>query len=477
MPPSQKSPAMSRRLLVKLSLGAIVAGALALALGCSSKPAKATEKPVPVPPAVVVAPPAPQLPPEKLPPVMLGIDVLEADGFKAIAGKKIALLTHPAGVNRRGESTLNVLRRAPQSKLVALFAPEHGFEGQLKASANFGDSTHIPTGLPVYSLHGANRKPTAKQLQGLDAFVIDLQDIGSRSYTFSVVMRYAMAACFQYGVEVIVLDRPNPLGGLKVDGPPLDPKNWSGVGAYPHMHYVHGLTIGEIALMLKHGSPAITALAASSPLAIPEAARAKGKLTVIPMRGWTRNMRWPDTGLRWIPTSPLVASYEAVVGYAMVGLGCEQTAWRSGIGREFPFRGISYPKKSPDEIIAAMSAYKIPGIRFVKREGVNAEGKPVPGVYVEVSDWDAWNPTELSLYMHKQAARWERLNPFAGMPAGDVRAFKIHVGSNAWFAELQRAGGRIDVPMFLKDWSARASIYREQTRKFRLYPWNDAPGK
>jgi uncharacterized protein YbbC (DUF1343 family) len=322
----------------------------------------------------------------------------------------------------------------------------------------------------VYSLHGANRKPTAKQLQGLDALVIDLQDIGVRSYTFNVVMRYAMDVCFQYGVEVIVLDRPNPLGGLKVDGPPLDIDNLSGVGAYPRMPYVHGLTIGEIARLAKGGSQTISGMASDK-------LREKGKLTVIPMRGWTRNMRWPDTGLRWIPTSPLVASYEAVVGYAMVGLGCEQTAWRSGIGREFPFRGISYPKKSPDEIIAAMSAYKIPGIRFVKREGINAEGKPVPGVYVEVSDWDAWNPTELSFYMHKQAARWERLNPFAGMPSGDMRAFKIHVGSNAWFAELQRAGGRIDVAMFLKDWEARAAIYREQTRKFRLYPWNDAPGK
>jgi len=189
---------MSRQSLVKLFLGAAVAGSLALLAACSSKPPKAAAPAKPVAPAPA---PAPVLPPEKLPRVMLGIDVLEADGFKAIAGKKIGLLTHPAGVNRRGESTVNVLRRAPQSRLVALFAPEHGFDGQLKASANFGDSVHVPTGLPVYSLHGANRKPTAKQLQGIDALVIDLQDIGVRSYTFSVVMRYAMDACFQYGVE------------------------------------------------------------------------------------------------------------------------------------------------------------------------------------------------------------------------------------------------------------------------------------
>lgn len=460
---------MSRRLLVKLSLGAVAACAVALALGCSSKPAKATEKPVPVAAPVVLPPAPPAPPPEKLPGVMLGIDVLEAEGFKAIAGKKIALLTHPAGVNRRGESTVNVLRRAPQSKLIALFAPEHGFDGQIKAGDNFGDSVHTSTGLPVYSLHGKNRKPTPKQLQGLDALVIDLQDIGVRSYTFNVVMRHAMDACFQYGVEVIVLDRPNPLGGLKVDGPPLDPDNMSGVGAFPRMPYVHGLTIGEIARMAKDGSRAIAGME------LTDKQRAKGKLTVVPMRGWLRSMRWPDTGLRWVPTSPYIGTYESVIGYAMVGLGTQNTDWTWGIGRDFPFRGIGFPKKTPDEIIAAMNAYKIPGITFVKRPGIAADGKSITGVYVEVTDWDKWNPTELSFYMHKQAAKWARLNPFIGLTSEEERAFKIHVGSSAWLASLERDGARIDVPMFLKNWRERAAIYREQTRKFRLYPWGDTP--
>ncbi len=451
---------MLRRSPVKLFLGVVATSAFALMLGCagcSSKPAKVVEKPTPV------APPAPPAPPEKLPRVMLGIDVLEADGFKAIAGKKIGLLTHPAGVNRRGESTINVLRRAPGVKLVALFAPEHGFDGQLKASANFGDTIHTPSGLPIYSLHGANRKPTAKQLQGLDALVIDLQDIGVRSYTFSVVMRYAMDSCFQYGVDVIVLDRPNPLGGLKVDGPPLDPENMSGVGAYPRMPYVHGLTIGEIALMAKGGSQAISGMESDK-------LRAKGKLTVIPMRGWTRTMLWPETELKWVATSPMIQSFDAVIGYAMVGLGCEESGWSSGIGREFPFRGISFPKKTPDEIIAAMAAYKMSGLRLVKRAAPGADGKPVPGVYVEIADWDKWNPTELSFYMHKQAAKWSRLSPFVGLTKEEVRKFKIHVGSTRYLDVLQRDGARIDVTLFLKNWTERAAIYREQTKKFWLYP-------
>jgi uncharacterized protein YbbC (DUF1343 family) len=462
---------MSRRSLVKLSLGAAVLGALALALGCATKPAKAATPPATPPPAT--RPPAP---PEKLPRVMLGIDVLEAEGFKAVAGKKIGLLTHPAGVNRRGESTVDVLRRAPGVKLVALFAPEHGIDGTVKAGKTFNNSVDPRTGLPVYALYGEQgRDKTAAMLKGLDALVIDLQDIGSRSYTFIVIMRRAMEACFNHGVEVIVLDRPNPLGGLKVDGPPLDLGNWSGVGAYPRMPYVHGLTIGEIALLAKNGSVTIATLPASSGMALSEATRAKGKLTVIPMRGWTRNMRWPDTELKWVPTSPFVPTFEAAAGYAMVGLGTQNTEWK--FSKEFPFRSIGFPKKTPDEIIKAMEAYRIPGLGFVKLPGRDADGKPTTLVYVEVRDWDAWHPTELSFYMHKQAARWSRLNPFAALTTDEQRTFRIHVGSTDWLTALRRDGGRIDVAAFLKKWNDQATVYRELTKKFWLYPWADpAPG-
>ena len=450
---------------MKISLGAVAASVIALGLGCASKPVKAAEKP----PAPAVSP-APLPPPEKLPRVMLGIDVLEAEKFAALAGKKIGLLTHPAGVNRRGESTVDVLRRAPNAKLVALFGPEHGFDGLEKAGDNIADTVDQRTGLPVYSLYGKNNHPTKAQLKGLDALVIDLQDIGVRSYTFNVVMRYAMEACFQNGVEVIVLDRPNPLGGLKVDGPPLDPENMSGVGGYPHMPYVHGLTIGEIARMAKGGSHAI------SGMEITEKVREKGRLTVIPMRGWNRGMRWPDTELRWVPTSPNVPSFDAVIGYAMVGLGTDNpsfSGWTWGIGRDFPFRGIGFPKKTPDEIIAAMDAYKIPGITLVKQAGLDRTGKLITGVYVQVTDWESWHPTELSFYMHKQAARWTRLNPFATLTTNEAHTFRIHVGSSAWCTELSRAGGKVNVAPFLQNWQARDAIYLEETKKFWLYPGSE----
>ena len=450
------------RSLVKISLGTGAAGILGLALGCASKPVKAAEKPAP---PVVAARPVIVLPPAPPPPkVMLGIDVLEADHFAAIAGKKIGLLSHPAGVNHRGESTVDVLRRAPTARLVALFAPEHGFEGVIKAGDNFKNTMDPRTGLPIYALYGQGLEKAKSMVKGLDALVIDLQDIGVRSYTFSVIMRYAMDACFENGVEVIVLDRPNPLGGLKVDGPPLDPENMSGVGQYPRMPYVHGLTMGEIALMTKNGSVAVAAMA------VPERVRQKGKLTVIPMRGWTRSMRWPDTELKWVPTSPNIPTFDAVIGYAMVGLGSRpMTDWAWGIGKDFPFRGIGFPKKTPDEIIKAMEAYKIPGVRFVKQAGTGSDGKPLVGVYVQVTDWEAWHPTELSFYMQKQAALWSRLNPFSVLTTAEQRTFRIHVGSTAWFAALSREGGRVNVPSFLQNWTDRDKIYQDETRKYWLY--------
>jgi len=410
---------------------------------------------------VVPAPvPKPEPPPENLPPVMLGIDVLEADGFKAIAGKKIGLLTHAAGVNRRGESTISVLRRAPQSKLVCLFAPENGLEGATKSATKFDDFIHGPTGLPVYSLYGKNKRPTKEQLKNLDAVLVDLQDVGSRSYTFISWMRYTMEACFENGVEVIILDRPNPLGGLKVDGPPLDVEWMSDVGAF-RVPYVHGLTMGELATMAKQ-APRV--------LAVTEKVRAKGKLTVIPMRGWNRAMRWPETGLKWVTTSPMVQTWEAAVGYAMVGLGCQNSGWSSGIGKDHAFRGINYPKKTPDEIIKALDAYAIPGIKLVKRPGVTRDGKPTVGVYVEISDWDAWRPTELSFYMQKQAAKWAPMNPFAVLTSAEQRTFQIHVGSTAWYDALKRDGGKVDVAPFIKNWRECAVTYQLAAKKYWLYP-------
>ena len=443
---------------------------LAAFAGCSSSGARTPPPARPGAPVAAAAPaaaaprpaaPAPPAPPATIFPVMLGIDVLEREGFAAVRGKRIGLLTHAAGVDRRGISTVEVLQRAPGVRLAALFAPEHGLYGLEDAGRNLADSIDRRTGLPVYSLYGRTRKPTRQMLRGLDALVIDLQDIGVRSYTFVSALRYAMEACFENNVEVIVLDRPNPLGGLKVGGPPLDPDLVSYVGAF-RVPYVHGLTIGELAR-----------LAASVPgvLAVPESVRLRGRLTIVPMRGWRRSMRWPDTGLPFVATSPYVQDFSSVVGYAMTGLGCEIGGFTWGVGRSYPFRGISYKGRTAEQLEQALRGLHLPGLNFMRVAAPgSAPGKPATGVYIEVTDWDAWRPTDLSFHLMRLACQWSPANPFAAAPADKASLFKKLVGSNAWWDAIRRDGARVDVARFLADWHNRALVYQQQSRRYWLYP-------
>ena len=439
----------------------LLAPLLALA-GCSStKPPAA--KPLFVPP-IATAAPTPSL--QGLFPVMLGIDVLEAEGFTAVKGKRIGLLTHPAGVNRRGVSTIDVLRRAPGVQLVALFAGEHGINGELPAGKNYDDYVDKRTGLPVRSLYDGktrNHAPTKAQLKDLDAVVVDLQDIGTRSYTFASAMKGVLAGCFEHGVEVIVLDRPNPLGGLKVDGPPLDAAQMSYVGSF-RVPYVHGLTIGELARMTKEAPEQ------PGPYSIPDAARVKGKLTVVPMRGWSRAMRWPETGLTWIATSQLIQDFEAVKGYPMTGLGCELGGFASGVGKQHAFRGLSHATIKSDVLEKELSALKLPGVQFRRISVPNAKtGQPGTGLYVEITDYDEWRPTELSFYLMKLACRLEPKNPFATAAAGPRSMFLHLVGSQAFFNDLVTKGARIDLETWLRTWREQAKIYQEQSKKYWLY--------
>jgi uncharacterized protein YbbC (DUF1343 family) len=448
-------PAATLFSLRLLAPALLAAGLLSLG-GCGAPPAKQV---TPAPPAPVAPPP----PPENLPRVMLGIDTLEADGFAAVKGKRIGLLTHPAGVNRRGVSTVEVLRRAPGVQLVALYAVEHGIYGDLPAEKPFGDFIDPRTGLKVYSLYKGNLvKPTAAQLKGIDAFVIDLQDIGTRSYTFSSAMKVAMEACFENGREVIILDRPNPLGGLKVDGPPLDAQWMSDVGRF-RVPYVHGLTMGELALMVKDAQP-------PGGLAISDAARARAKLTVIPLRGWTRAMRWTETGLTWVPTSGAIADFAAVQGYPMTGLGCLLDGFRHGVGKQYPFRGIHHLTVKPEVYERELRALNLPGVQF-RRVSVPSlkNGTPTTGLYIEIVDYDAWEPAALNFHLMKLACKLEPRNPYARATAAERRTFLVHVGSTAFFNDLVAKGKAINVDAWLKTWREQARIYQEQSRKFWLY--------
>lgn len=432
--------------------------AFALALVSCAAPVK-KPSPAETAPVVVVTPPPPPPAPEPFP-VMLGIDVLESQNFAAIAGKRVGLLSHAAATSRTGEPTWSVLHRARNATLVALFGAEHGFDGRQDASAIIPDGTHRPTGLPLYSLYGKTRRPTAAQLKTIDVLVVDLQDIGSRSYTFVSAMREAMEACFAAGVPVVVLDRPNPLGGRKVDGPPIDPEWRSYVGALP-VPYVHGLTIGELARL---------ALATPDALKLDDKARATARLTIVPMRGWKRSMRWPDTGLLWRATSFYISDFAAVEGYAMLGLGCQLGAWKHGVGRLHPFRGLYYPKRPADALARELAALQLPGIAFRKIELLNDKGKKVQGVFVDITDWNALRPTEISFYLMRFACAWGGGNPFRSATKPQMQGFNRHTGSTEFWNALVRDGASADVATFVAKWTAAAETFREHSRQFWLYP-------
>ncbi|MCH8475824.1 MAG: DUF1343 domain-containing protein [Opitutales bacterium] len=393
------------------------------------------------------------------PKVQLGIDVLVDNQFDLIRDKRVGLLTHPAGVDRHSRSTVEILYHASAVNLVALFGPEHGIYGDEAASVPVDDRIDHRTGLPVYSLYGRYRKPTPAMLRGLDVMVIDLQDVGVRSYTFVSAMRLTIEACFENGVEVVVLDRPNPLGGLKVDGPPLDREWRSYVGAY-HVPYVHGLTIGELARI---------SVSRRNWLEIPDEVRREGRLHVVRMRGWRRDMRWEDTGLEWIPTSPFVPTVEAAEGYAMTGLGAQIGGFQHGIGTQYPFRHIRFRGQPLEAVERELRRANIPGVQFRRTTARTSAGTPVEGFYVEISDWERFRPTELSFHMMRIACRLRGDNPFAAASANDRDLFNKHVGSTAWWDALVQHGPNVNVEYFIHHWEQQSERFKQAAQRYWLY--------
>jgi uncharacterized protein YbbC (DUF1343 family) len=413
-----------------------------------------------------IAPPAPvRLPRIEVPTgVMTGLDVLESGGFLVLKGKRIGLLTHPAGADRRGESAIDVLRRAPGVRLVALFGTEHGVYDTLPASTKYLDQIDPRTGLRICSLYnGFSHRPTRDQLKGIDALVIDLQDIGVRSYTFTGAMKQAMEGCFENNVEVIVLDRPNPLGGLKVDGPPIDPQCLTPpalVNEFP-VPYVHGMTIGELANFAKE-TPGV--------LRIPDAVRQRGRLVVVPMSGWRRSMRWPETGLPWIKTSEYIPDFSAVMGCPMTGLISYVGHFSSGVGNQYPFRGIYNPLVKSETVKRELDSLHIPGLQFRWVSVPNAHtGKPATGLYVEVTDWDEWRPTELNFQLMKLACKLEPRNPFLLVSKGESEVFLRCMGSTAFYRDISAHGSRVNVDAYVGQWQAQARAFQERARRFWLY--------
>ena len=225
--------------------------------------------------------------------VMPGIEVLEQNGFEELIGKRVGLVTNPSGVDHRLRSTIDILFEAPQVQLVALFGPEHGVRGDAYAGDHVEGGTDPRTGLPVYSLYGPTREPTPDMLRGIDVMVYDIQDVGVRCYTFISTLGLVMRACAKAGIEVLVLDRPNPLGGNKIEGCYVEDGFYSFVSQY-RIPFVYGLTVGELAGLINEEGLNRGQKGDLLPL--------KCKLNVVPMRGWRRDMLFRDTGLPWAPS-------------------------------------------------------------------------------------------------------------------------------------------------------------------------------
>lgn len=314
------------------------------------------------------------------PSVQNGVDVLIADSFMQLSGKRVGLITNPTGVTRDLRSTIDVLREARNVKLVALFGLEHGVRGNVHAGDRINDSTDPATGLPVFSLYGKAHKPTPEMLKGIDALVYDVQDIGCRSYTYVSSMADAMEAAAENKIRFVVLDRPNPLTGNRIEGRPLDLKYKSHVGFFP-IPYIYGMTCGELARMINDEGWL--------------ANKARCDLTVVDMKGWRRDMWFDQTGLPWVPTSPHVPRADTSMFYAATGVMGELHVVSEGVGYTLPFEMAGAPFITDAQAFAGeLSRRRMAGVAFRPSYFTpyymdHVKGKPCGGVQIYFTDRDA----------------------------------------------------------------------------------------
>jgi uncharacterized protein YbbC (DUF1343 family) len=280
------------------------------------------------------------------PRIQLGVDVFfQEERYQALKGKKVALLTNHTGVDGQQRPTLELLQQAAKEfKIVALFSPEHGLTGVAYAAENV---EHKKEGkLHCYSLHGSHRRPTPEMLKGIDVIIYDIQEIGCRSYTYATTLYYVMEEAAKKGIEVMVLDRPNPMGGVVVDGPMLHDDSRSFLG-YINVPYCHGMTIGELARFFN------------------EEYHVKCRLKVVPLKGWKREMTFQETGLVWIPTSPQIPEADTPFFYPATGLLGELQLVSIGIGYTLPFKVVGAPWIDAKAFVKALNEQKLKGVKFL----------------------------------------------------------------------------------------------------------------
>ncbi len=386
--------------------------------------------------------------------IQTGIEVLKNSNFKILEGKRVGLITNPTGVDNQLKSTIDILHEAPNVNLVALFGPEHGVRGDVHAGDHVDNSSDPTTGLPVGSLYGKTRKATPDMLKGIDVLVYDIQDIGCRSFTYISTMGLAMEAAAENNIEFVVLDRPNPLGGLKVEGNLAEDGYISFVSQFK-IPYLYGLTCGELAQMLNE-----------------ENMLAKQcKLTVVKMKGWKRKMDYTQTGLQWIPSSPHIPHAHSAFFYPVSGIVGELGYLSIGVGYTIPFQMFAADWIKAEEFASALNKLNLPGVHFrpmhLKPFYSVGAGTQMQGVQVHLTDYQKANLSEIQFYVMQVIAQlYPDKAVFANANEKRFDMFDKVSGSNQIRLLFAKNNRFEDIQAY---WNKDVEAFKKLSKKYYLY--------
>ncbi|SDP29974.1 exo-beta-N-acetylmuramidase NamZ family protein [Halobacillus aidingensis] len=384
-------------------------------------------------------------------PFKLGVEVLLDEEKELIEGKNVGLITNPTGVDQNLNSIVDLLHNDEDVNLTALYGPEHGVRGSAQAGEYVDFYIDEKTGVPVYSLYGKTRKPTPEMLEDIDVLLFDIQDVGTRFYTYIYTMAYAMEAAQENDIPFIVLDRPNPLGGEKVEGPVLDEDYKSFVGNYP-IPLRHGMTVGELAKLFN------------------EEFEIGADLTVVEMQGWKRGMNYDETGLEFVAPSPNMPTVDTAFVYPGAAL-IEGTNVSEGRGTTKPFELIGAPFINSTDLAAEMNAYNLPGVRFRAASFTPSfskhAGELTHGVQIHVIDREEFNAVETGVYLVKTIHdMYPEDFEFRAENSAGVSFFDLLVG-NGWIREAIENGESVED---MKDrWEDGLKDFNKVRKHYLLY--------
>ncbi|MCL2727317.1 MAG: DUF1343 domain-containing protein [Bacteroidales bacterium] len=385
--------------------------------------------------------------------VKLGIDVLRERNFDALEGKRVGLVTNPTGVDRFLKSTVDILFEAENVALVALYGPEHGVRGDVRAGDKIADAKDEKTGIPVFSLYGSTRKPTREMLEGIDVLVYDIQDIGCRSYTYISTMGLVMEACAEYGIEFVVLDRPNPLGGEKVEGCLTEDGNISFVSQFK-IPYVYGLTCGELAMMLNEEGMLSR----------------KCNLTVVPMEGWERSMNFTQTGLHWILTSPHVPEAASSHFYVTTGILGELNVVSIGVGYTLPFQLVATDSIQAEVLANRLNNLSLSGVHFrpIYIKPYYSVGKDMDyqGVQIHITDYKEVALSDIQFYIMQEIYDMNPKYDFFKLAPSRIRMWNLVCGADYIYNEFSKGYRFENIKEY---WYKDNEAFREKSQKYYLY--------